>query len=82
MSKIIHLPKPDTQEAQIQEYINRLASLQSKDDFDPKLHTWSRVIFYIILIGMVAGVFVWKEAHACFGVEDESMEPIKTVVRI
>ena len=81
MTNLLPFKKPDTQEAQIQEYINRLDSLP-KDDFDPKLHTWSRVIFYIILIGMVAGVFVWKEAHACFGVEDESMEPIKTVVRI
>ena len=78
MAKILQMPKPDTQEAQIQEYINRLDSLP-KDDFDPKLHTWSRVIFYIILIGMVAGVFVWKEAHACFGIEEVEPVVIKVV---
>ena len=79
MAKIIQMPKPDTQEAQIQEYINRLASLQSKDDFDPKLHTWSRVIFYIILIGMVAGMLAWQEAHACFGIEEAEPVVIKVV---
>ena len=78
MNNLLPFKKPDTQEAQIQEYINRLASLP-KDDFDPHLHTWSRVIFYIILIGMVAGVFVWNEAHACFGVEGEDVVKIETV---
>ena len=78
MTNLLPFKKPDTQEAQIQEYINRLDSLP-KDDFDPKLHTWSRVIFYIILIGMVAGVFVYKEAHACFGIEEAEPVVIKVV---
>ena len=78
MNNLLPFKKPDTQEAQIQEYINRLDSLP-KDDFDPKLHTWSRVIFYIILIGMVAGMLAWQEAHACFGIEEAEPVVIKVV---
>ena len=76
--KLLHFKKPDTHEAQVQEFINHLASLQpQKDDFDHKAWKWSTVIFYILLIGIISGIFVWKEAKACYGTEDETPVVIK-----
>lgn len=56
----------------ILEMKKRKQETKQEDDFDPKAWKWSTVIFYIILLGLIMGIFVYKEAHACY----EEPEPV------
>lgn len=80
MAKILPMPKRMTEsqamdyvstQHRVDEYVNRM---ESHLEVDKKAWTWARVIFYILVIALVSGVLVWKEAHACGEMESEQIE--------
>ena len=77
MSARLYALKTNTQRQQ--EAHDYVTAKVRKEEFDPKLWKWSTLIFYIILLGIIMGIFAYKEANACSDVfEDERIE-IKVV---